>query len=262
MKKILSLLLVMVLIGVPPALSVTLNDGTWRNSTAKQTPAGTDLVNDIDVIIDGNIVQPLETLLNDYREGLKLTYNSGSTVDVTAGQIAVENSGGSIRLMLETTSTTSVTFSDLDTGSEASSTTYYVYAIAATATTTTATFKISASSTAPDAAFVYFKRLGSFVNNGSSDMTQIINDDVNFIIATGTVSNGGTISLPSGYSQDECDWTVSLNSLTGVQDQHATKSYDIDVSVSSSRVATVTETGGSGLTAATGTANYAIWCFR
>ncbi len=238
-----------------------INDGVWRNGDASSIPAGTDLINNLDEIVNGNAVKPLETLLNDYRQAMLLTYNSGATVDVTAGQIAVENSGGSIRLFLETSSTTSVTFSDIDTGAEAGSTTYYVYAIAATATTTTATFKISASSTAPTGV-TYFKRLGSFVNNSSSDMTQIINDDVNFIIQTGEVTNGNTFSVPSGFSEDECDWTVSLKSLTGVQDQHATKSYDIDVSVSTSRVATVTETGGSGLTAATGTANFAIWCFR
>ncbi|RLG29497.1 hypothetical protein DRN98_08325 [Methanosarcinales archaeon] len=39
-----------------------------------------------------------------------------------------------------------------------------------------------------------------------------INDHIS--ILTGTVSNGGTIPLPSGYTQDQCKWIVSVGNLT------------------------------------------------
>jgi hypothetical protein len=58
----------------------------------------------------------------------------------------------------------------------ASDTTYYLYAIAASTSSTAATFKISTSSTAPSG-ITYYKKLGSFVNDGSSNITSIRNDN-------------------------------------------------------------------------------------
>lgn len=118
----------------------------------------------------------IDRMLANYREGMTLTYASATTISVTAGEIMCSNAAGDTRKMRQNTSATNVTFSDLDTGSEASSTTYYIYANC-DADATTATFKISASSTAPTGV-TYYKRLGSFYNDASSNITQIVNDNL------------------------------------------------------------------------------------
>ena len=117
----------------------------------------------------------LDTILSLYPKGITLTYTSGSTITASTGGVACSNSGGTIRKMRSNSSTTAITFSDLDTGSEASST-YYVYANC-DAAATTATFKISASSSSPTGVTSY-ERIGSFVNDSSSNITQINNDNV------------------------------------------------------------------------------------
>jgi len=92
----------------------------------------------------------LDSLLASYRQGITLTYSSASTVIASAGSITVSNTAGTVRVMLKNDSSTNITFSNIDTGAEASSTTYYVYAVATATTDTAATFKISASSTSPN----------------------------------------------------------------------------------------------------------------
>lgn len=143
----------------------------WRGGTGENTLVGTTLFNDIDTVSYSNIVAPLDRLLAGYRKGMSLIYDSASQITVASGEVTVSNSDGSIRLMLQNTSNTTVTWSDIDTGAEASSTTYYIYAIAASSSATTATFKISASSTEPSGV-TYYKRIGSFYNNSSSNIDQ------------------------------------------------------------------------------------------
>lgn len=118
----------------------------------------------------------LDRLLANYRQGMVLAYSSATTVTVSAGEVMCSNSDGSVRKMRNNPSATNVTFSDLDAGSEAPSTTYYIYANC-DADATTATFKISASSTSPTG-ITHFKRLGSFYNDSSSNVTshQVTND--------------------------------------------------------------------------------------
>jgi hypothetical protein len=100
---------------------------------------------------------------------MTLSYSSATTIAVSAGEVVCSNSDASVRKMRQNTSATNVTFSDIDTGAEASSTTYYLYANC-DADATTATFKVSASSTAPTGV-TYYKRLGSFYNDSSSNIT-------------------------------------------------------------------------------------------
>jgi len=121
----------------------------------------------------------LDRGLSNYREGLVLTYSSATTISATPGEIVVSNAAGSLRLMLANTASTNITFSDLDTGAEAASTTYYVYAVAASGAAEVATFKISLSSAAPGSE-TYYKKIGSFYNDASSniDIAQIVNDNV------------------------------------------------------------------------------------
>lgn len=146
----------------------------WRNADTAFIDGDAVLFNDVDTNLTDYVVNPLDRMLSGYQMGMALGYSSASQITVSAGEAMVSNSAGTIRLMLRNTSSTTVSFSDIDTGAEASSTTYYVYAIAATAASETATFKVSASSTAPSGV-TYYAKLGSFYNDGSSniDMSKI-----------------------------------------------------------------------------------------
>jgi len=142
----------------------------------KLEPLGTRSASDIDAYVDTNN-EALDRLLGKYRRGAEIVYASASTITVEAGEVACDNSGSSIRRWRQNTSSTTVTWSDIDTGSETGSTTYYLYAVADT-DATTFTVEISTSSTAPSGA-TYYRRLGSFYNDSSSDIDQfeIVNDD-------------------------------------------------------------------------------------
>lgn len=252
LKKILLGVLVLSMAAMP-----VLAANEWRNA-AGVTPPGTTAINDIDTVIDSYIVQPAERILGYERRGMKLTYSSASQLTVSAGSVGCNDGATTFKLRVNTSSTT-VTWSDIDTGAEASNTSYYVYS-SCDADATTATFKISTSSSAPSGVTSY-RRLGSFTNNSSGDIEQVANDDETVIVATGTVSNGGTISLPSGWAQDECKWTVGLGSGS-VSGSHSDGIY-YTATVNSSRVATCTYTDiNGGGSSGTTTCNYIIVCHR
>lgn len=118
----------------------------------------------------------MDTLLSNYRNGYNLSYSSASTIVAGAGEIVVSNALGTARLFLKNASTTNVTFSNIDTGAEASATTYYVYCGTNTATASSCTFYVSTSSSAPTG-ITYYARLGSFYNDASSNITRINNDN-------------------------------------------------------------------------------------
>lgn len=128
----------------------------------------------------------IDLVLSNYRKGMAITYSSASQITVTAGEVVCSNSGGTLRKFRSNTSSTNVTFSDIDTGSEASATTYYVYANC-DAVATTATFKLSTSSSAPSGV-TYYKKLGSIYNDGSSniDKTKIYDEPYGNIKADAT----------------------------------------------------------------------------
>lgn len=238
----------------------------------KSYPIGTTLIPDLATDSSGTPNpnnEALDRLLANYREGLKISYSSSSALAVSSGEITVSNAAETVRLFLKQASAGSITFSNIDTGSEASSTTYYVYAGTSTTSDTTPIFYISTSSTSPSGV-TYYKKIGSFYNNSSSNITNIKNNNDSIEIATGTILGGNTLSLPSGWSDDECDWTVSLGE---------TKQYD-DIggsscngnpdhnkcSVNSSRVVSCSVVddgnGGNCFTGTNLTANYIIVCHR
>lgn len=130
---------------------------------------------------------------------MNITYNSAAQFTVTAGSVVCSNSDGSIRKMRLNTTSTTVTWANIDTGAEASGTTYYVYANC-DATATTAAFKISASSTSPSGVTSY-KRLGSFINDGSSNITTIINDNSPSYFGVSASKSAGTVyqALTDGF---------------------------------------------------------------
>ena len=227
----------------------------WRVGTTAKTIPGATNISDIDEASYEDMTAPLDRLLSNFRENCVVSYASTSTVTVGAGEIVLQNSGGTITLMQQNAAATTVTWGMIDTGSEAASTTYYLWAYQATATDTDFDVTISTSSSAPSGK-TYYAKLGQFYNNSSSNIEQVENDDyvANVLIATGTVVDGATISLPSGYASSQCKWTVSINALTrwsGGSDTAWTEACSVD----SDRVVTITRTGWS---SSTGTANYMI----
>ena len=52
--------------------------------------------------------------------------------------------------------------------------------------------------------------INSATNSGSPTHTHALDVTNNVSILTGTIANGGTIPLPTGYTQSQCRWTVSV----------------------------------------------------
>ena len=131
-------------------------------------PAGTESPSDLDSLITTNN-DVVDRLLADYREGVKLSYASAATITVGTGQIVCDNSGRTLRKWRENTSALTLAWTDIDTGGEESSKTYYVYACADTdATTFTAVISLNSSSPSE---VTYYKRLGSFYNDSDGDIS-------------------------------------------------------------------------------------------
>lgn len=156
--------------------ALLLMTGVGRAEWDKDIPLSSDNLTDFPTDNQANL-DALEDLFNLYPKGITLSYSSASTIVASTGGVVCSNSGATIRRLRGNTSTTNVTFSDLDTGAESSGT-YYIYATC-DAVATTAAFKISSSSSAPSG-ITYYKRIGSFVNDGSNNITasSITNDAV------------------------------------------------------------------------------------
>jgi hypothetical protein len=193
-----------------------------------------------------------DRLLSEFRQGMVVSYASASTLSAEAGQVTCSNSAGTIRKMRSNPSATTITWSDIDTGAEAISTTYYVYAVA-DADATTVTFKISISNTAPTGV-TYYKRLCSFYNNAAGDIEQIKNDDARVLLATGTAAHGETIPLPSGYAQSQCAWVVAPYSAISTSNS----GVDYFYSYATSARVIVSQIRSHDGTTSDGTVNYMI----
>lgn len=140
-------------------------------------PAGTESPSDIDALIIANN-GALDRALIDMRFACKIVYASASTITVETGVIAMPNSAESTVRWRRTTSNITVTWSDIDTGEEESSKTYYLYAVA-DSDATTFTVMISGSATSPTGA-THYRRLGSFYNDSDGDIEPylITNDNI------------------------------------------------------------------------------------
>jgi len=136
--------------------------------------AGTISPSDLDTYIGYNDTS-VDRMLSKYRNGLRLEYASASTITIGIGECMISNSGGTIRGMMANTAAVTGIWGNLDTGSEANSSTYYVYVGTSTISDTTVTAAISLSSTAPSN-LTYYIRLGSFYNDSSGNITLIQND--------------------------------------------------------------------------------------
>lgn len=121
---------------------------------------------------DLSFSETLTNMLLNYRRYCSVDYKSASDLYVRSGEIMLSDASGNRRLRRNTVDTT-VTWANIDTGAEASSTVYYVYAVADTSATTF-TVKISTSASAPSGA-TYYRKIGVFYNDGSSNIAEISN---------------------------------------------------------------------------------------
>lgn len=211
MKRLFGLILAFGLLVQAPVYSADQWDTT--------DPAGSSLAADIDTNIIANN-ESLDRLIIRYKRGLGVNYSTAATLSVLAGELAIpDSSDGTVRLR-RTTTATSITWADIDTGAEASGTQYYLYATADT-DITGMVFKISASSSAPSGS-TYYRKIAEFYNDSSSNITNVksIRDDdgtdypddikgwVNFT-GTGTVTINDSYNVSSITDNGTGDYTVN-----------------------------------------------------
>ena len=137
-------------------------------------------------VIENNTA--LDLMLQNYRDGyLTITLTSTSAITIGAGGVMLSNSGGSTRLMVANTSTTTMSSTNIDTGSISPSSTYYIYAYASSTTATTFSVIYSASSTSPTG-ITYYQQIGKFTTDGSSNFISA-SSNTNTQIGLGTWSS-------------------------------------------------------------------------
>ncbi len=153
--------------------------------------------------------ESLKNLLLDYRKGCKLVPDTVAQVTVQVGEIAIPNSSGDVKWRRNTSPVT-VTWADIDTGAETSSKRYYVHAVADTAGTTF-TVVISLSPTAPSGV-TYFHLLGSFFNNSSSNIEDVMDNLWLTGTEPGKIEVWATDTPPGGAIL--CDGSATVGTTT------------------------------------------------
>ena len=107
---------------------MAIND--WMRGTGTDALRGatnSPLINDYTTAY---LQDPLDLMLTNYRKGCWVTYASASTVTIGAGELMLTNSAGDAKRMRQNTASITIDITaDLDTGSEAADTWYYVYAV-------------------------------------------------------------------------------------------------------------------------------------
>ena len=211
MKKLFGFILVFGILFQAPVYSAD----QWDESQV----AGTRNASDIDAYMIVNN-EALDRVNRYLKFGMGMNYATAATLTVLTGSIAIPNAGATTIRWRSNTASTSVGWSDIDTGAEASSTTYYVYATADT-DITGMVFKISASSSAPSGS-TYYRSIGQFYNDSSSNITDVISyrsDQgtdypdviegwVNFQ-GTGTVTINDSYNVASITDNGTGDYTVT-----------------------------------------------------
>ncbi len=164
--------------------------------------------------------ESLTNLLLNYRRGCACEYKGEADLYVRAGEIMIVDASGNRRLRRNTTDTT-VTWANIDTGSEATSTRYYVYACADN-NATTFTVKISTNATTPTG-MTYYRLIGSFYNNASGNISRygIIDQlygskesSIRAMVhfdgrATGTVTPIASYNITSVVRNSAGNWTIT-----------------------------------------------------
>ena len=189
-------------------LTILLASTLWSNAFAadqwdETSPAGTTQLADIDANLSVNF-EAADRLLINYKRGFGLNYSSASAVAVLAGEIAIPNAAGTTIRWRRLSASTTAGWGDIDTGAEASSTTYYIYATADT-DITGVVLKISTSSSAPSGA-TYYRLLGQFYNNSSSNITEVLSyrsehgTDYRDVAKAWVTFNGSTMAISKSYN--------------------------------------------------------------
>lgn len=143
----------------------------------------------------------LDTLFSNYQQGELLKYKNSTTITITSGQIVVSNTGASLRIFLSDSGNTDITSANLDSGgSFSNSTTYYVYAATSSPTAASSTYYISLSSSAPTGP-TYYAQLGSFITDGSGNITTLYNNQRTGQFNAWTAKTGGVTyqALTDGF---------------------------------------------------------------
>ena len=105
------------------------------------------------------------------------------------------------------------------------------------------------------------------IENGTTKVPNATNADKllsglrNVSVIMGTISNGNTLPLPSGFSASECFWIVSINSLDTFMYYSGGTPTRSQCYVDASRTVYIRATRerfGQGPLIATGTANYLV----
>lgn len=161
----------------------------------KDNITGASSPSDLDTLLQANN-SALDDFLEYGRFFAHIVPRDVNSFDVYMGSVACSNSDGTIRKLRKNTSVVNATWANLDTGSEATSTAYYVYAVA-DADASTFTIKISINSISPSGS-TYYQRLGYFYNDASGNITGLMNYTNSITVSTGTVYDGGTVPLPVG----------------------------------------------------------------
>ena len=209
MKKILLAIMVLGLI--------TVNGYCAEDQWLKGQPDGGESPSDIDALIQVNH-EALDRLVYNHRENLEVVESSVAQVSVLPGEIAMPNSGGTVVKWRRNTSTTAVTWANIDTGAEASSTYYYVYAVGDT-DITTCTFEISESSSAPTGA-TYYRKIGWFYNDSDSDIAFV-----------GNMKEGGAPNIVSATGTTDISTTsISYEDMTDMEIKFVSKGRPVKVS--------------------------------
>jgi hypothetical protein len=111
----------------------------------------------------------IKNLLGLYVRGCDVEYKGDADLYVRAGRIMIQDASGNMRLRTNASDLT-VTWANIDTGSEANSTLYYVYAVA-DAAGTEFTIKVSTNAATPTGC-TFYRLLGSFYNNADGNIEQ------------------------------------------------------------------------------------------
>lgn len=162
MKKFLSAFLILSLLACPVFAA-----DQWL----KDIPDGTEEPGTIDDVMRVN-QEAQDRLLNGSKRGLGVNYATASTLTVLPGEIAIPNAAVSVVKYRETTTNTTITWSDIDTGSEENSTQYYLYSTGDT-DITGMVFKISKSASLPSGS-TYFVKISEFYNNSLGNITEVL----------------------------------------------------------------------------------------
>ncbi|MBI4708253.1 MAG: hypothetical protein HY761_10085 [Candidatus Omnitrophica bacterium] len=152
-------------------------------------------------------------MIADNYTGWRVYKKDDDEIYVSVGAGIISNAAGSVRKLRKSTSVTTLSASNLDTGSFADDTYYYIYTVA-DAVGTVPVFIISASASSPTG-YTHYRKIGWFYNESAAalDITSAqlgnikdIGENPNSVSKTGT----DDITTTSGSYVDMTDMTIKF----------------------------------------------------